>query len=493
MAFKDLFKKKEKKAAPAADKSFGETFKAERKKQGPDGTFTWKGKKYTTKWKEEMAKKPDNSPSKTESAKPPTNSNAPTTPAPKAKNDGPSVGTQLGTAAIGAGAIIGAGVLGRNAPKGRNPRNAPKASPKPQLALPKPSTTPPVKPKAPAKPKSVTKPVTTQNASPKVKAAPKAKPVNPRSAKPTTPKPSAQAPKVTTQAPKAPTAAPKDKAPARPKSSTTPKKPYEWRSNRTLKLTPEMRVSPTVKLDSSTTKTAAEPKPKAKIKPRAVRSKPVITRTSTPKVVNVKMKPRVTRPAPKVVADRVAASKTPTVTKTVELPKPKASTTGTSLVKKTGTDVAKIVPKSTTLSKIGQGALSVLKNPLVRFGLSAPVAGTIEALRPTQMGDGERTNVNQKPSSQADMMKDVNAAAAAKEAKANAPTSSRGPRGETSSEMRGKGYGWDQSSKSWKKTQQSENRTEMNRGGMVKKMSSGGSIARGGGAAKRGTKFKGSF
>jgi hypothetical protein len=253
------------------------------------------------------------------------------------------------------------------------------------------------------------------------------------------------------------------------------------------------RASVATNTDAAPKTKANPPKLKAKIKPRAVRSKPVITRTSTPKVVNVKIKPRVTRPAPKVVADRVAASKTPTVTKTVELPKPKASTTGTSLVTTTGTDVAKISPKSTALQTIGKGALAVLKNPLVRFGLSAPVAGTIEALRPTQMGDGERTNVNQKPSSQADMMKDVNAAAAAKEAKANAPTSSRGPRGETSSEMRGKGYRWDQSSKSWKKTQQSENRIEMNRGGMVKKMSSGGSIARGGGAAKRGTKFKGSF
>jgi hypothetical protein len=490
MAFKDLFKKKEKKAEPAADKSFGETFKAERKKQGPDGTFTWKGKKYTTKFKEEVGLKKSPVP-KPRPAKPTEPVAKTPPPAPKAKDDGPSVGTQLGTAA----AIVGTGLAGKAAYSRFKGRGSRLSLPKPPLGLPAPkvAANSPPKPKGGAKPKSVTKPVTTQNASPKVNAAPKAKPVNPRSAKPKTLKPSAQAPNVMSQAPKALAAAPKDKAPVRPNSS--PSKPYEWRSNRTLKLTPEMRVSPTVKLDSSTTKTAAEPKPKpkAKIKPRAVRSKPVITRTSTPKVVNVKIKPRVTRPAPKVVADRVAASKTPTVTKTVELPKPKASTTGTSLVTTTGTDVAKIPSKSTALKTIGKGALAVLKNPLVRFGLSAPVAGTIEALRPTQMGDGERTNVNQKPSSQADMMKDVNAAAAAKEAKANAPTSSRGPRGETSSEMRGKGYGWDQSSKSWKKTQQSENRTGMNSGGMVKKMSSGGSIARGGGAAKRGTKFKGSF
>ena len=426
MAFKDLFKKKEKKAEPAADKSFGETFKAERKKQGADGTFTWKGKKYTTKFKEEVGLKKSPVP-KPRPAKPTEPVAKTPPPAPKAKDDGPSVGTQLGTAA----AIVGTGLAGKAAYsrfKGRGSRLAlPKpqlALPKPQLALPKPSTTPPVKPKAPAKPKSVTKPVTTQKA-----ATPKANP----------------------------------------------------------------RASVATNTDAAPKAKANPPKPKAKIKPRAVRSKPVITRTSTPKVVNVKMKPRVTRPAPKVVADRVAASKTPTVTKTVELPKPKAPTTGTSLVTTTGTDVAKIPSKSTALKTIGKGALAVLKNPLVRFGLSAPVVGITEALRPTQMGDGERTNVNQKPSSQADMMKDVNAAAAAKEAKANAPTSSRGPRGETSSEMRGKGYGWDQSSKSWKKTQQSENRTEMNRGGMVKKMSSGGSIARGGGAAKRGNKFKGSF
>ena len=421
MAFKDLFKKKDKKAEPAADKSFGETFKAERKKQGPDGTFTWKGKKYTTKFKEEVGLKKSPVP-KPRPAKPTEPVAKTPPPAPKAKDDGPSVGTQLGTAA----AIVGTGIAGKAAYSRFKGRGSRLSLPKPPLGLPAPkvAANSPPKPKGGAKPKSVTKPVTTQNA-----ATPKANP----------------------------------------------------------------RASVATNTDAAPKAKANPPKPKAKIKPRAVRSKPVITRTSTPKVVNVKMKPRVTRPAPKVVADRVAASKTPTVTKTVELPKPKAPTTGTSLVTTTGTDVAKIPPKSTALKTIGKGALAVLKNPLVRFGLSAPVAGTIEALRPTQMGDGERTNVNQKPSSQADMMKDVNAAAAAKEAKANAPTSSRGPRGETSSEMRGKGYGWDQSSKSWKKTQQSENRTGMNSGGMVKKMSSGGSIARGGGAAKRGTKFKGSF
>jgi hypothetical protein len=418
MAFKDLFKKKDKKAEPAADKSFGETFKAERKKQGADGTFTWKGKKYTTKFKEEVGLKKSPVP-KPRPAKPTEPVAKTPPPAPKAKDDGPSVAKQVAVVGgIGAGVVAGGKAYSRF--KGRGSR----------LSVPKPSASPtvaansPPQPKGGANQKLLTRPVTTQNA-----AAPKANP----------------------------------------------------------------RASVATNTDAAPKTKANPPKPKAKIKPRAVRSKPVITRTSTPKVVNVKIKPRVTRPAPKVVADRVAASKTPTVTKTVELPKPKASTTGTSLVTTTGTDVAKITPKSTALQTIGKGALAVLKNPLVRFGLSAPVAGTIEALRPTQMGDGERTNVNQKPSSQADMMKDVNAAAAAKEAKANAPTSSRGPRGETSSEMRGKGYRWDQSSKSWKKTQQSENRIEMNRGGMVKKMSSGGSIARGGGAAKRGTKFKGSF
>jgi hypothetical protein len=360
MALKDtvvgkLFKKKEKKAAPAADKSFGETFKAERKKQGADGIFTWKGKKYTTKFKEEVGLK--KSPVPKPRPEKPTEPVAKTPPpAPKAKDDGPSVGTQLGTAA----AIVGTGLAGKAAYsrfKGRGSRlslpKPPLALPKPQLALPKPSTTPPVKPKAPAKPKSVTKPVTTQNASPKVKAAPKAKPVNPRSAKPTTPKPSAQAPKVTTQAPKAPTAAPKDKAPVRPNSS--PKKPYEWRSNRTLQLTPEMRVSPTVKLDPSTTKTAAEPKPKTK----------------------PKLQPK-KRPPTKPVKPKGGVFK---------------------------------VPRA--------GGLGM----------------TVDDLTGQFMG-GFR----------APMLPDA-----------------------------------------------LEDRMVMNRGGMVKKMSSGGSTARGGGAAKRGTKFKGSF
>jgi hypothetical protein len=356
-----LFQPKKKEEAPAADKSFGETFKAERKKQGPDGTFTWKGKKYTTKFKEEVGLKKSPVP-KPRPAKPTEPVAKTPPPAPKAKDDGPSVGTQLGTAA----AIVGTGLAGKAAYSRFKGRGSRLSLPKPPLGLPAPivAANSPSKLKGGANSKPITIPVTTQNASPKVNAAPKAKPVNPRSAKPKTPKPSAQAPNVMSQAPKALTPAPKDKAPVRPNSS--PKKPYEWRSNRTLKLTPEMRVSPTVKLDPSTTKTAAEPKPKAKIKPR------------------------VTRPAPKVVADRVAASKTKTV-------KPKGG---------------------------------VFKVP------SAGGAGmTVNDLSGQFMG-GFR----------APMLPDA-----------------------------------------------LEDRMVMNRGGMVKKMSSGGSIARGNGAAKRGTKFKGSF
>ena len=356
-----LFQPKKKKAAPAADKSFGETFKAERKKQGPDGTFTWKGKKYTTKFKEEVGLKKSPVP-KPRPAKPTEPVAKTPPPAPKAKDDGPSVGTQLGTAA----AIVGTGLAGKAAYSRFKGRGSRLSLPKPPLGLPAPivAANSPSKLKGGANSKPIIIPVTTENASPKVKDAPKAKRVNPRSAKPKTLKPSAQAPNVMSQAPKALTPAPKDKAPVRPNSS--PKKPYEWRSNRTLKLTPEMRVSPTVKLDSSTTKTAAEPKPKAKIKPR------------------------VTRPAPKVVADRVAASKTKTV-------KPKGG---------------------------------VFKVP------SAGGAGmTVNDLSGQFMG-GFR----------APMLPDA-----------------------------------------------LEDRMVMNRGGMVKKMSSGGSIARGGGAAKRGTKFKGSF
>jgi hypothetical protein len=108
MAFKDLFKKKDKKAAPAADKSFGETFKAERKKQGPDGTFTWKGKKYTTKFKEEVGLKKSPVP-KPRPAKPTEPVAKTPPPAPKAKDDGPSVATQACRTAGGIGA--GAGLL----------------------------------------------------------------------------------------------------------------------------------------------------------------------------------------------------------------------------------------------------------------------------------------------------------------------------------------------------------------------------------------------
>ena len=350
MAFKDLFKKKDKKAAPAADKSFGETFKAERKKQGPDGTFTWKGKKYTTKFKEEVGLKKSPVP-KPRPAKPTEPVAKTPPPAPKAKDDGPSVGTQLGTAA----AIVGTGLAGKAAYSRFKGRGSRLSLPKPPLGLPAPNVAAnsPPKPKGGAKPKSVIKPVTTQNASPKVNAAPKAKPVNPRSAKPKTLKPSAQAPNVMSQAPKALAAAPKDKAPVRPNSS--PSKPYEWRSNRTLKLTPEMRVSPTVKLDPSTTKTAAEPKPKPK-----------------PKLQPKKRPP----------------------TKTV---KPK-----------------------------GGG---------FRMPRAGGVGMTVNDLSGQFMGGGGSP-----------MLPDA-----------------------------------------------LEDRMVMNRGGMVKKMSSGGSTARGGGAAKRGTKFKGSF
>tara|TARA_X000001382_G_scaffold80208_2_gene56454 strand:- start:1022 stop:1342 length:321 start_codon:yes stop_codon:yes gene_type:complete len=38
-------------------KSFGEAFKKKRKEKGSDSTFTWRGKEYTTKHKEEVKKK----------------------------------------------------------------------------------------------------------------------------------------------------------------------------------------------------------------------------------------------------------------------------------------------------------------------------------------------------------------------------------------------------------------------------------------------------
>jgi hypothetical protein len=74
----------------------------------------------------------------------------------------------------------------------------------------------------------------------------------------------------------------------------------------------------------------------------------------------------------------------------------------------------------------------------------------------------------------------------------------RGPRGETKLEMRKKGYFWNQSDKEWKKTQESEARTGMKYGGRVQSKAHGGRIkttnkSRGGGAATKGTSFKGSF
>jgi hypothetical protein len=311
-----LFQPKKKEEAPAADKSFGETFKAERKKQGPDGIFTWKGKKYTTKFKEEVGLKKSPVP-KPRPAKPTEPVAKTPPPAPKAKDDGPSVGTQLGTAA----AIVGTGLAGKAAYSRFKGRGSRLSLPKPPLGLPAPTVAAnsPPQPKGGANQKLLTRPVTTQNA-----AAPKANP----------------------------------------------------------------RASVATNTDAAPKTKANPPKLKAKIKPRAVRSKPVIKRTSTPKAVNVKIKPRVTRPAPKVVADRVAAA---------AAKKPK-----------------------------GGG---------VRMPRAGGVGMTVNDLSGQFMGGGGSP-----------MLPDA-----------------------------------------------LEDRMVMNRGGMVKKMSSGGSTARGGGAAKRGTKFKGSF
>jgi hypothetical protein len=145
MAFKDLFKKKEKKAAPAADKSFGETFKAERKKQGPDGIFTWKGKKYTTKFKEEVGLKKSPVP-KPRPAKPTEPVAKTPPPAPKAKDDGPSVAKQVAVVGgIGAGVVAGGKAYSRF--KGRGSR----------LSLPKPSASPTVAANSSANPRTKAK------------------------------------------------------------------------------------------------------------------------------------------------------------------------------------------------------------------------------------------------------------------------------------------------------------------------------------------------
>lgn len=46
------------KKTPAKEKSFGDTFKEARKSHGGGGgTFTWKGKKYTTDTKEDVEKR----------------------------------------------------------------------------------------------------------------------------------------------------------------------------------------------------------------------------------------------------------------------------------------------------------------------------------------------------------------------------------------------------------------------------------------------------
>jgi hypothetical protein len=145
MAFKDLFKKKDKKAAPAADKSFGETFKAERKKQGADGIFTWKGKKYTTKFKEEVGLKKSPVPKpRPEKSTEPVAKTPP--PAPKAKDDGPSVAKQVAVVGgIGAGVVAGGKAYSRF--KGRGSR----------LSLPKPSASPTVAANSSANPRTKAK------------------------------------------------------------------------------------------------------------------------------------------------------------------------------------------------------------------------------------------------------------------------------------------------------------------------------------------------
>lgn len=402
-----LFQPKKKEEAPAAKKSFGDAFKEARKAQGADGEFSWNGKKYNTKYKEEVGLKtsPVPKPRPTKSAEPD----------PVAKKG------QTESAAPSALATTTTSLTGRG--------NAPGSS--------------------------GLKPVVTNRRGPSTRPVLKTSKLPTDAKKPPAPKADA----------------PKDK------------------SGRSQKGRPVVKTSVPKVVN-------VQPKDKSG---RGPNSRPVL-KTSVPKVVNVKLKdnsgrgPKA-RPVVKTTVPKVTTPKVPKVTTRTSGPK-------TRPVLKL-TPEMRVQPKATDMSDVKDKLKgNLLSSALKAVSKRVPFLG---ALVPDKMGDGtKKTGIEEKQAKyNRDKKKrrptpDGQKTPGQPEPQPEKQSGFRGPRGETKLEMRKKGYFWNQSDKEWKKTQESEARTGMKYGGRVQSKAHGGRIkttnkSRGGGAATKGTGFKGSF
>ena len=258
---------------------------------------------------------------------------------------------------------------------------------------------------------------------------------------------------------------------------------------------------------------------------RGPNSRPVL-KTSVPKVVNVKLKdksgrsqkgrpvlktdvPKVTkvtkvdksgrgpktRPVVKTTVPKVTTPKVPKVTTRTSGPK-------TRPVLKL-TPEMRVQPKATDMSDVKDKLKgNLLSSALKAVSKRVPFLG---ALVPDKMGDGTIKSGVIEKAKEMDRLKkkrrptpDGQKTPGQPEPQPEKQSGFRGPRGETKLEMRKKGYFWNQSDKEWKKTQESEARTGMKYGGRVQSKAHGGRIkttnkSRGGGAATKGTSFKGSF
>jgi hypothetical protein len=428
-----LFQPKKKEEAPAAKKSFGDAFKEARKAQGADGEFSWNGKKYNTKYKEEVGLKtsPVPKPRPTKSAEPD----------PVAKKG------QTESAAPSALATTTTSLTGRG--------NAPGSS--------------------------GLKPVVTNRRGPSTRPVLKTSKLPTDAKKPPAPKADA----------------PKDK------------------SGRSQKGRPVVRTSVPKVVN-------IQPKDKSG---RGPSSRPVL-KTSVPKVVNVKLKdnsgrsqkgrPVLKTDVPKVTkldkvdksgrgqktrhvrttVPKVAAPKVPKVTTRTSGPKTRPVL---KLTPEMRVQPQQLTDTSDIKDKLKGGAFS---SALKLFARKVPYIGS---LIPDKMGDGTIKSGVIEKAKEMDRLKkkrrptpDGQKTPGQPEPQPEKQSGFRGPRGETKLEMRKKGYFWNQSDKEWKKTQESEARTGMKYGGRVQSKAHGGRIkttnkSRGGGAATKGTSFKGSF
>ena len=459
-----LFQPKKKEEAPAAKKSFGDAFKEARKAQGADGEFSWNGKKYNTKYKEEVGLKtsPVPKPRPTKSAEP-----DPVAKKGQTESAAPSALATTTTSLTGRGNAPGSSGLKPVVTNRRGPSTRPvlKTSKLPTDA------------KIDAKDKSGR----SQKGRPIRKLPPKVAKLD-------------KVPKVEVPETKE---APKDK------------------SGRSQKGRPVVRTSVPKVVN-------IQPKDKSG---RGPSSRPVL-KTSVPKVVNVKLKdksgrsqkgrpvlktdvPKVTKVTKvdksgrgqktrhvRTTVPKVAAPKVPKVTTRTSGPKTRPVL---KLTPEMRVQPQKLTDTSDIKDKLKGNLLS---SALKAVSKRVPFLG---ALVPDKMGDGTIKSGVIEKAKEMDRLKkkrrptpDGQKTPGQPEPQPEKQSGFRGPRGETKLEMRKKGYFWNQSDKEWKKTQESEARTGMKYGGRVQSKAHGGRIkttnkSRGGGAATKGTSFKGSF